>query len=134
LRDTYEYAGAPRPKTLQPSPALSADSPPPQRYGMVWNALAKGYKLGFIASSDHHSTHVSYACLIADGPGRDSLFEAMRARRAYAATDNIIVDLRSSGSDGEHIMGEESVSSTPVHLSVKVFGTAPIKQLDVIKK
>jgi len=133
LRDTYEYAGAPRPKTLQPSPALSADSPPPQRYGMVWNALAKGYKLGFIASSDHHSTHVSYACLIADGPGRDSLFEAMRARRAYAATDNIIVDLRSSGSDGEHIMGEESVSSTPVHLSVKVFGTAPIKQLDVIK-
>jgi len=29
--------------------------------GMVSNAWAKGYKLGIIASSDHFSTHISYA-------------------------------------------------------------------------
>ncbi|HYM11490.1 MAG TPA: hypothetical protein VEU62_12200, partial [Bryobacterales bacterium] len=33
--------------------------------GFVWNAWAKGYKLGVQASSDHTATHTSYACLLA---------------------------------------------------------------------
>ena len=32
--------------------------------GFVWNAWAKGYKLGVQASSDHVSTHISYTCVI----------------------------------------------------------------------
>ena len=49
LRDTYEHPGAPRLKTLEPAPEG-------WKPGHVWNALRKGYRLGFIASSDHFST------------------------------------------------------------------------------
>ena len=46
-----------------------------QAAGYVWNAWAKGYKLGVQAASDHLSTHYSYACTIAEdftrqGPAR----------------------------------------------------------------
>ena len=133
MRDTAEYPGAPRPKTLAPSPALTEDSPPWVRFGTVSSALAKGYKLGFIASSDHLSTHISYACLLAERLTLDALLEAIRARRAYAATDNIILDVRASGSDGEHLMGEEFASRTPVRISAKILGTDRIQRVDVIR-
>ena len=126
LRDTYEHPGAPRPKTLQPAPGV-------RKPGHVWNALRKGYKLGFIASSDHFSTHMSYACLLAESLTRESLMEAIRARRAYAATDNIIMDIRYFGSDGEHLMGEEFVSSAPLRIKATIMGTDTIARIDVIK-
>ena len=105
MRDTYEYPGAPRPKTLEPTPTVEEDDTPYRRHGTAWSALDKGYKLGFIASSDHLSTHVSYACLIAESLSREDLMEAIHSRRAYAATDNIILDVSYRGSDGQHLMG-----------------------------
>jgi hypothetical protein len=133
MRDTAEYPGAPSPKTLQPTATLAQDDAPYRRFGTVWSALARGAKLGFIASSDHLSTHISYACLLAETLTLDGLLEAIRARRAYAATDNIVLDVRCAGSDGEHLMGEEFASATPVRLGVKVRGTADVKQVDVVK-
>jgi hypothetical protein len=53
----------------------------------------------------------------------------MRARHAYASTDNIIVDLRI----GEHLMGDIfKTGDTPV-LKVHVEGTGPIARIEVIK-
>ena len=46
--------------------------------GYVSRALAKGYRLGFQASSDHVSTHVSYACILAEEFSRKGLVEALR--------------------------------------------------------
>src|SRR5439155_20853186 len=57
-------------------PALTEDSPPWVRFGTVSSALAKGYKLGFIASSDHLSTHISYACLLAERLTLDALLRS----------------------------------------------------------
>lgn len=143
MRDTYEYAGAPKPKRLWseflnksiPIPRAAsvpeAESYRPQ--GFVWKGLKKGHKLGFIASSDHISTHISYAYLIAEELSLKGLLEAVRARRAYAATDNIILDVRYSGSDGDHLMGEIFESRTPVRISARVVGTHRIKQVDIIK-
>ena len=58
LRTSNEYQGAPR-------AARSAEDNPSgggfQEAGFVWNAYSKGYRLGTIASSDHYSTHISYA-------------------------------------------------------------------------
>ncbi len=67
--------------------------------GFVSNALAKGYKLGFQASSDHISTHVSYACILAEEFSRKGIVEAMKKRHTYAATDNIILDVRCGSGD-----------------------------------
>ena len=75
--------------------------------GYVSNALAKGYKLGFIASSDHLSTHLSYAMVWAADRSREAVLEAMKARRTYAATDNIVLEFWV----GDHFMGERSPSA-----------------------
>jgi len=62
-RNSYEYEGAPKAASaLNPHAQKSGWQP----QGFWWNALAKGYKLGVQASSDHWSTHISYACLLTD--------------------------------------------------------------------
>ena len=130
LNSSYEYENAPR-----------ADTPERRYYhhgenwrpaGFVWNAWAKGLKLGVQTSSDHIATHDSYACLLLEGDqprSREDLLNAMRARHAYAATDNIIVDVRI----GDHLMGDIfRTAETPV-LKVHVQGTGPIARIEVIK-
>ena len=77
--------------------------------GMIWNALAMQYRLGYQASSDHISTHISYAFAIAEKPSREAIFDAFKNRHCYAATDNILLDVRS----GEHLMGDEFTAQRP---------------------
>ena len=125
--------GAPSPKRLTPSPASRQESSGLRPLGFASSALAKGYRLGFIASSDHMSTHISYACILAEKLTLESLREGMKARRAYAATDNIVLDVRYVGSDGEHLMGEEFTSRAPVRVRAKVLGTAAVARVDVVR-
>ena len=58
----------------------------------------------------------------------------MRKRHNYAATDNIVLDYRMRAGGREYLQGD-IVPGTPddVELRVKVMGTAPIKQVDVIR-
>ena len=130
LNSSYEYENAPR-----------ADTPERRYYhhgenwrpaGFVWNAWAKGLKLGVQTSADHIATHDSYACVLVEGNqprSREDILNAMRARHAYAATDNIIVDARI----GDHIMGEVFKSTEAPVLKVRVQGTGPIARIVVIK-
>ena len=62
-------------------------------------------------------------------PTRAAILDAFRRRHCYAATDNIVLDVRS----GEHIMGDEFDADGPVRLKVLVHGTRPIARVDVIK-
>src|SRR5205814_10077773 len=55
------------------------------------------------SSSDHTSTHISYAMVYSEGRSRQDLLKSMRARHTYAATDNIIADWRC----GDHMQGDE---------------------------
>ncbi len=129
-RDSYEYLGAPRGATAERIVVggyiTSGDMRPK---GFVWNALEKGYKMGFIASSDHRSTHMSYAAVYTPGRTYEEIWDSLHARRTYAATDNIIVDFQSGG----HAMGEEFSASEPPRLDVRIIGTDRIGQIDVIK-
>src|SRR5207247_4167619 len=76
-RNSYEYEGAPKAASaLNPTAQKSGWQP----QGFWWNALAKGYKLGVQASSDHWSTHISYACLLAENHTREGLLDAIRKR------------------------------------------------------
>jgi hypothetical protein len=125
-RNSYEHLGAPR-VARRPGEAIGGWRP----LGMVWNALASQYRLGFQASSDHISTHISYAVAVAEDATREAVFDAFRRRHCYGATDNIVMDVRS----GESIMGDEftTPTGTPVKLQVYVHGTRPIARVDVIK-
>src|SRR5207302_3516158 len=51
------------------------------------DALARGNRYGFVSFSDHGSTHNSWAAVWATTEDRAGLFDAMAARRTYAASD-----------------------------------------------
>ncbi len=97
--------------------------------GMVTNAWAKGYKLGIIASSDHHSTHFSYAMVYTDDFTRQGILNAIRKRHTYGATDNIVLEVRM----GNHFMGDEFEISKAEPLQVRARGTATVAKLEVIR-
>jgi len=129
-RDSYEYLGAPRSATAERIVVggyiTSGDMRPK---GFIWNALEKGYKMGFIASSDHRSTHMSYAVAYTPARTYADIWDSLYARRTYAATENIIVDFQSGG----HAMGEEFAANSPPRFDVRVIGTDTLQQIDIIK-
>jgi hypothetical protein len=96
--------------------------------GFVSLALDKGYRLGFQASSDHVSTHISYACILAEEYSRKGLIDALKKRHSYAATDNIVLDVRM----GSNIMGDEVRTAKP-SLEVLVLGTNTLDRVDVLR-
>ena len=124
-RVSSEHRGAPR-------AARSAEDNPPGGYqeaGFVWNAYRKGYRLGTITSSDHVSTHMSYAMVYTTQPTREAIFEGFRNRHTYGATDNIILDYRI----GDHFMGEEFSASAMPPLSIRIIGTNRVATVEIIK-
>ena len=122
-RQNYEIPGGPRTNTAEDS--IGGWQP----LGFVSNALNLGYRLGFQASSDHLSTHMSYANVWVTEPTRQGLIEAIKKRRVYGATDNILADVRSGG----HFMGEEFVSDGRPTIEVSLKGTADFAKVAVIK-
>lgn len=122
-RHNYEHEKAPR------SPSQETQIGGYQPKGYVWNALEKGYRFGFQSSSDHMSTHMSYAVVLTDDVSRQGLIDAFKRRHCYAATDNIILDVRSGG----HLMGEEFDTNKKPTIDIVVQGTAPIAKLHVIR-
>ncbi len=124
-RVSSEHIGAPR-------AARSAEDQPPGGYqeaGFLWNAYRKGYRLGTITSSDHFSTHISYAMVYTEQPDREAIFEGFRKRHTYGATDNIILDYRM----GDHFMGEEFTASSVPPLKIRVIGTSNVASVEIIK-
>lgn len=122
FRRDYERPGQPEWRDARVRGALAEEA-------SLWYALARGYKLGFIASSDHHATHTSFACVWATGPSREEIFAGLRARRTYAATDKIILDVRMA----DAVMGEEIDAPDPPELRIHVRGTAPIEELQIVR-
>ena len=88
-----------------------------------------GYRLGVIASSDHVSTHISYAMVWTEERSREAILEAMKSRRTYGATDNIILEFRI----GEHFMGEEFTASEVDPLRVRAVGTRPFSEIEILR-
>jgi hypothetical protein len=129
-RNSYEYEGAPKAATALNMPAQKSGWQP---QGFWWNALAKGYKLGVQASSDHWSTHISYACLLAENFTREGLLDAIRKRHSYGATDNIILDFHARSGKTSYMMGDSFSADVAPQLSVHAIGTGAIKQIDVVK-
>ncbi|MEZ5352264.1 MAG: hypothetical protein R2762_06470 [Bryobacteraceae bacterium] len=100
-----------------------------QPAGMVNNAWAKGYKLGIITSSDHGSTHISYALVYTSDYSRQGILDAIRKRHTYGATDNIVMDVRM----GNYFMGDEFATKRQLPIKVKARGTKAVARVDIIK-
>jgi hypothetical protein len=122
-RHNYEHPGAPR----SPTEATQIGGYEPA--GFIWNAFDKGYRLGFQSSSDHVSTHGSYAIVLTHEVSRQGIIDAFKARHCYAATDNILLDVRS----GEHLMGDAFETNQRPRLEINVLGTATVSKLHIIR-
>jgi hypothetical protein len=122
-RQNYEMPDAPRSNSENDS--IGGWRPK----GFVNLALEKGYMLGFEASSDHISTHISYCNIYVKDLTRESILDAFKKRHVYAATDNILADVRS----GDHMMGDVFATPAPPALRVKLAGTAKFARVHVIK-
>ncbi len=122
LRGSYE-----EPKS--PSPGVGRAHPD----GYLWNAWAKGRRVGVIASSDHRSTHQSYACVWAPRLTQSAILAAIKARHTYGATDNIVVTFEAATSGGKvYRMGEELRATADPELRLRVRATATIRRLELI--
>jgi hypothetical protein len=122
-RQNYEMPGAPRSNSANDS--IGGWEP----LGFVSLALEMGHKLAFEASSDHISTHMSYANALTTGFSRAELLSAFQQRHVYGATDNILAEF----SSGNHIMGDEFTTSTSPEFRIKLTGTAPFAKVHIIK-
>ena len=109
--------------------------------------LDQGWEVGFIGSSDDHVGSPGYRPRAFGSPGsdnfgglaavyaselsRDSVFDALRNRQAYATNGaRIILTARLNGQE----MGTRLPSASPTRtLSGKVVGTAPIASLTLLK-
>ncbi|MGH7139341.1 MAG: hypothetical protein ACREHD_26650 [Pirellulales bacterium] len=127
-RNSSEVIGGPRVHDIANSPASEAPGGF-QEEGMVWNALAKGYRLGMTASSDHGSTHISYSMVFTPKKDRKEILDAIRRRHTYGATDNLIVAARANG----HFMGEEFTTPDRPSLELSVTATDKISRIDLIR-
>ena len=125
-RTSYEYEGAPRAATADKVELQEGGYRPA---GFLWNAFAKGLRLGIMASSDHGSTHISYAGVWAPEFSRQSIFDAFKQRHCFGATDNLVVMFGA----GDRMMGDEFKAAAPPEMQIKVLGTAPIALIEVIK-
>lgn len=125
-RQNYEHKNAPRGiQDGQESKAIGGFQEP----GMVWNAWKKGYRIGVIASSDHYSTHISYAMVYTPSQTRQAIFDSILKRRTYGATDNIVLEFWL----GEHFMGEDFAATGNQKIRVRAVGTGPIDAIHLIR-
>jgi hypothetical protein len=108
------------------------------------DALRRGFRVGFIASSDDHSgrqgaayptgTDIHFGMrgglvgIYAKDLSREAIWEAFWARRCYGTTgERIILRLSADGSP----MGSELLASRPPLLEVEVIGTAPLEMVEL---
>jgi hypothetical protein len=118
-------------------PVLSTGSwmGPGAEDGCVQAGLARGYKLGIMASTDSHLDHPgTYDCgltgVYAKELTRAALWEAFRRRRIYALTgDRILLDFSVNGQP----MGSILPRSQNRKLRISAVAWSPIDRIEVLK-
>lgn len=122
LRGSYEEEN---------SPAKAGTNRPA---GFVWNAWKKGWRIGLLSNSDHESTHQSYACVWAPELTNTAILAAIKQRRSYAASDNIVVQFEARLGDRTLVkMGGEAVASRSPELILRATGTGALASVEIIR-
>jgi len=107
----------------------------------VQDALAQGWRLGFVAGTDNHEGHptqrngeyVGLTCFRAAERTREAIWQAMDRRQTYATSGvpivcEFFVNDICSGREGTLAPGD------PVSFSARLHGTAPIAVVEIISQ
>ena len=117
-RGNYEAEGAFR----QYSDATMAGT-------FVVDGLLRGHRFGLIASSDH-GHGASYVGAFSESLDRGAIFDALHARRTFAATTrDVVIDLRM----GEAFLGEEVTTDGPREFTVVAEGYTEVARVDLLR-
>jgi hypothetical protein len=125
-RNNYERPDSPRSAVTEAK--LKQSTPEKESLGgwepkgFVNLALKMGRRYAFQSSSDHLSTHLSYCNVFVTEPTRENILEAIKKKRVYGATDNIIADVRCKVGGREYFMGEEFTTGQAPTLNVRIVG------------
>jgi len=119
---------------LSPRPYLHTMGP--RDIGSVsTSGLAMGHKFGFIGSTDHHSAHPGShghgrAMVWAKELTRDSIWDAIQARRTYAITGN---GIGLAVSLNQHQMGQSLEFVEARELEIEVQGGSKLESVELLK-
>lgn len=136
-RNNYERPDSPRSAVTEAK--LKQSTPEKESLGgwrpkgFVNLALLKGHRFAFQSSSDHISTHLSYCNVFVTEPTRQNILEAIRKKRVYGATDNIIADVRCKVGEKEHFMGESFSTPNAPTLRIRLIGPQKFAKVVIIK-
>ena len=123
----------------------------PKPGNFVRDALDRGYRLGFLGSSDGHDGHPGLAQIAAGGKSgvagiwargesprsRAAVGEALRARRAYATSGpRIFLDVRLDGLPMGSVLDapRSEEAEGPQRLEWNVAAEAPIERIDILRR
>ncbi len=99
----------------------------------VQDALARGYRLGFLGVNDTHSCEPGLkakTAVLAKQLTREALFDAIRHRRVYAVSrDRIAVWFEING----HPMGDQFQTDQPLHIALSAASDQPIARIEILK-
>lgn len=116
-RGNYEFADCPR----------EARAVTPGNF--LWDALAKGVRIGIIASSDHGQTHIANAGVWAEDFTRAAILDDLRARRTLGGTTKVSLQVSVAGqAQGQEI----ELDGTPT-LEAKLAAAAPLTLVQVVR-
>lgn len=119
-RGSYEFQGCPREAEIG------------TEGNMMWDALAKGIRIGIIASSDHGQTHEARAGVyvpVRDGFSRTGILGALRDRRAFGSTVAVALRMEISGRP----IGEELELAEAPALRAQVDAASTIRRVEVVR-
>jgi len=109
------------------------------------DALARGYRLGVIGSSDAHDAHTGHtpygswrssplAAVWATELTREAIFQAMWDRRCYATSGaRILLETWVNGAPMGSEIRRDASESGPVHVRASVTGTAELATIDIVR-
>ncbi len=95
----------------------------------------QGFRVGVVASTDNHlgfpgAYGEGLAAVYADSLTRESILEAVKAKRTYGVSaDRIELDFRLNG----HYMGESVAPTSQRHIVVKVKGKGIVDRVEILK-
>ncbi len=99
----------------------------------VQDALAQGYRLGFLGVNDTHSCEPGLkakTAVLAKELTREAIFDAIRQRRVYAVSrDRVDLGFAING----HVMGEEFKTDKPLTIELSAAGEQDVLRLEILK-
>jgi len=100
----------------------------------AWEALERGYRIGFVGSGDTHwlgpGEDYGITGAYVKGLTREGVFEAIRSRRVFATTGaRMLVDFRVNGV----FMGGETRANGAPRVTVSVEGESELESVEIVR-